>query len=185
MDKKEFATFTMALRTYYPKESILPNTEAMQLWYRELQDIPFPVAEATLRKWVSTEKWSPSIAEIREMAATIQHGEIPDWGEAWEKVLKAIRKHGMYNIGAAMESFDPLTRQAVERIGFRELCMSENISVDRANFRMVFETLYRREQTKQQLALPLRQTIAQIQMKNMEGGVLMIGGGDEKEARES
>lgn len=179
MEKTEFATFAMALRTYYPKESILPNKEAVQLWYRELQDIPFPVAEAVLRKWVSTEKWSPSIAEIREQAAAIQNGEIPDWGDAWEKVLKAIRKHGMYNVGKAMESFDPLTRQAVERIGFRELCLSENISVDRANFRMVFETLQKREQTQQQLALPLRQTIAQIQMKNMDGGTLLIGGKDD------
>lgn len=179
MDKKEFAAFAMALRTYYPREQILPNQQAMELWYREVQDIPFPVAEAALRKWVSTNKWSPSIADIREMTADIQHGEIPDWGEAWESVLKSIRKHGMYNIKGAMESLDPLTRQAVERIGFRELCMSENIAVDRANFRMVFETLQKREKTKQQLALPLREAIDRIQLQSMDNGMLRIGGGKE------
>ena len=76
MDKQEFATLAMAIRTYYPKENILPNKEAMQLWFRELHDIPYNVAEAALRKWVSTNKWSPSIAEIREMAANIQNGDI-------------------------------------------------------------------------------------------------------------
>jgi hypothetical protein len=91
MNKQEFATFAMALRTYYPKENILPNKEAMALWFREVQDIPFPVAEAALRKWVATNKWSPSIAEIREMTAGIQNGEQLTWGEAWERALRAVR----------------------------------------------------------------------------------------------
>ena len=110
MDKKEFGLFASALRTYYPKEQILPNQQAMELWYRELQDIPFPVAEATLRQWVATNKWSPSIAEIREVAATVQHGSVKDWGEAWEQVLMAVRKYGIYNQGKALDSMDPMTR---------------------------------------------------------------------------
>lgn len=162
MDQKEFSTLAMAIRTYYPKENILPNSQAMDLWYRELQDIPFPVAEAALRKWVSTNKWSPSIADIREMCAAVRHGEVPAWGEGWEKVLKAIRKYGMYNIGPALASLDPLTRQAVERVGFAEICLSENISVERANFRMVYESLAEREKTRQQVALPLQKTIERL-----------------------
>ena len=94
MDKREFGLFASAIRTYYPREQILPNKEAMELWFRELQDIPFPVAEASLRKWVSTNKWSPSIADIRELSANVQNGDIPDWGEGWEEVQRAIRKHG-------------------------------------------------------------------------------------------
>lgn len=167
MDRREFATLAAAIRTYYPKENILPNDPAMDLWYRELQDIPFPVAEAALRKWVSTNKWSPSIAELREAAATVSNGEIQEWGEGWEKVLKAIRKYGMYNIGAAMASLDPMTRQAVERVGFREICLSENISVERANFRMVYENLAEREKTRQQVALPLQKTIERLGSADM------------------
>lgn len=162
MDKQEFSTLAMAIRTYYPKENILPNAPAMELWFRELQDIPYQVAEAALRKWVSTNKWSPSIAELREVVATVSNGEIPEWGEGWEKVLNAIRKYGMYNIGDAMASLDPMTRTAVERVGFREICMSENISVERANFRMVYENLVEREKTRQQVALPLQKTIERL-----------------------
>ena len=88
--------FAMALRTYYPKEQLLPNQQAMELWYRELCDIPYNVAEAALRKWVATNKWSPTIADLREMAATVTEGEMPDWGEGWEQVLKAIKKYGSY-----------------------------------------------------------------------------------------
>ena len=167
MDKKEFGTFAMALRTYYPKENILPNQQAMELWYRELQDIPYQVAEAGLRQWVSTNKWSPSISEIREMASEVQNGSIPDWGDGWEQVLVAIRKYGSYRIPEAMESFDPITRQCVERLGFRNICMSENIAADRANFRMIFEQLATRKQKEQQMALPLKQLIQGIQDREM------------------
>lgn len=160
--------FTMAIRTYYPKEQILPNQQAMELWYRELQDIPYQVAEASLRQWVATNKWSPSIAEIREMASTVQCGSIPDWGEGWEQVLMAIRRFGTYRIPEAMESFDPLTRKCVERLGFRNICMSENINHDRANFRMIYEQLAERQKKESQLSLPLKEIILQIQTKGAQ-----------------
>lgn len=175
MEKKEFATFAAALRTYYPKEQILPNQQAMELWYRELCDIPYNVAEATLRKWVATNKWSPSIADIREQAASVVEGDPLTWGESWERALAAIRRFGSYRPKEALESLDPLTRKCVESIGFRELCMSENITADRANFRMVFEVMAKREQMDKQLALPLRQTIQAIQLKGLDGGMLAIG----------
>lgn len=163
MEKREFAILAAAIKTYYSKEKdLLPNQAAMELWYKQLQDIPFPVAEAALDKWAQTEKWSPSIAELREMATTVSHGEIPGWGEGWEKVLKAVRKYGMYNIGPALASLDPMTRQAVEQVGFREICLSENISVERANFRMVYENLAERKKIEQQVALPLQQVIERL-----------------------
>jgi hypothetical protein len=164
MDKKEFSMFAMAIRTYYPKENILPNQQAMELWFRELQDIPYAIAEAGLRQWVSTNKWSPSIAEIREMASTVQNGSIPDWGDGWEQVLLAIRRFGTYRIPEAMESFDPLTRKCVERLGFRNICMSENINHDRANFRMIYEQMAERQKKESQLSLPLKELIAGIQL---------------------
>ena len=34
MTKKEFAIFAAALKTYYPREQLLPNSEAMELWFR-------------------------------------------------------------------------------------------------------------------------------------------------------
>ena len=31
MDKREFATFAAASKTYYPRENLLPNPQAMEL----------------------------------------------------------------------------------------------------------------------------------------------------------
>ena len=168
MDKKQFATFAMALRTYYPREQLLPNNQAMELWFRELQDIPFEVAEIALRKWVSTNKWSPSIAEIREMTSGIVHGDPMSWGESWEKALNAVRKFGSYNKREALDSLDPLTRKCVESIGYMELCMSENIMVERAHYQKIFEIYSKREQTEKRVAAPLLAAISRVQLKSMD-----------------
>lgn len=164
MNKQEFSTWAMALKTYFPRENLLPNQQAMELWFRELEDIPYQVAEAVLRKWVATNKWSPSIAEIRESAANMVNGEQLTWGEAWEKALNAVRRYGSYNKQAALESLDPLTRRCVENIGYLDLCMSENIMVERAHFQKIFEIYAKREQTEQRLSAPLLSVIDKLRL---------------------
>ena len=171
MTRQEFATFAMALKTYYPRETLLPNQQAMELWFRELEDIPYQVGEAALRKWVATNKWSPSIAEIRELTTTIQHGEQLTWGEAWEKALNAVRRYGSYNRKEALDSLDPLTRKCVENIGYLDLCMSENIMVERAHFQKIFEIYSKREQTDKRLPNNLLEA---INMARLDGGFVGI-----------
>ena len=167
MNKKEFATFAMALKTYYPRENLLPNEQAMELWFAQLQDIPYEVAEVGLNKWVALNKWSPSIADIREMASSIQFGDVPDWGEAWQEVSNAVRRYGSYRPNEALESMSPLTRKATERIGFVNICMSENPSAERASFRMIYENLVEREKKDAQIPMPLKNLISQMQNTNM------------------
>lgn len=178
MDKKEFGVFASALRTYYPKEQILPNKEAMELWYQELKDIPMDIATTAMRKWVSTNKWSPSIAEIREMTTVIVNGEPRTWQDGWDAVMTAIRKHGYYNPKEAMEyleSVDPIAADCVLKMGFRNLCLSDNAVADRAAFRTCYEVMAKREHEKQQLALPLQDMIKQIQMKGLDDKFLLEG----------
>jgi hypothetical protein len=170
INKKEFAIFASALRTYYPKEKLLPNEQAMELWFKQLQDIPYNVAEVTLNKWVATNKWSPSIADIREQAAGITQGEAKEWGDAWQDVLKAISKYGSYREDEALASFDDITRRVVKRLGFRNLCFSEEIQVDRANFRMMYEQQLQRDKQDAQLPARLKALISNMPMLLEEGG---------------
>lgn len=160
MTKREFGLFAAAIRTYYPRENILPNEQAHDLWFRQLQDIPFPVAEAILAKWVATNKWSPSIADIRDGVAEIQNGgPAPDWGEAWDQAMNAIRRFGSYDEDGALASLPPLTRETVRRLGYKSLCWSENQVADRANFRQVYEILSKRKVETDKIPLPVRETL--------------------------
>lgn len=163
MNTNEFNIFASALRTYYPRENLLPNKEAMELWYRQLKDIPYKLAETVLEKWVATQKWSPSIAEIRAVALEVQNGASADWAEAWDETKKAIRKWGYMAEAKAMDSLSPLTRQTVQRLGWKTLCASEDETADRANFRMTYETLQNREKQDSVLPAYLKETIKLIQ----------------------
>lgn len=174
MNKKEFAAFAAALKTYFPKEKdLLPNQQAMELWYRQLQDIPYQIAEIALEKWVATNKWSPTIAEIREMAASIKCGDKPLWSDGWEEVLRAIKSFGSYRETEALQSMTEITRTAVKRLGFRNLCMSENSTADRANFRMIFEQIADRQHKTQQLPVQLTNLIEAVREK--ENQMLLEG----------
>lgn len=170
MTQQEFAQFVMALKTYYPRETLLPNNQAVELWYRQLCDIDYQTAEIALNKWVATNKWSPSIADIRETALDVKEGEAADWGTSWERVLHAIRYYGSYEQQKALDSLDDITRQCVKQLGWNNLCMSENITTDRANFRMVYERAVQRRRQDAQIPAQLRQLIGQMQIGMIEGG---------------
>lgn len=152
MNKQELAIFASALKTYYPREKLLPNQQAMELWHKQLEDIPYKAAELALNRWVAVNKWSPSIADIRESVLELTGASYKDWGEAWQEVLGSISKYGYIAEREALESLDETTRTAVERLGYRNLCMSDKQEVDRANFRMIYESLV--EKQKQEAQIP-------------------------------
>lgn len=168
MDKKEFAMFAAMIQTFYPKDNVLPTDQAMEMWYEVLKDIPFNVAQAFLNKWSMTNKWSPTIADIRQGTVSITTEEIPDWGKGWDEVQKAIRYYGMYRPEEAMASLSPITKDVTKRLGFLNLCTSENMDADRANFRMIYEELAKRKKEDACLPEGLKTAIENIRQKSLE-----------------
>jgi hypothetical protein len=63
----------------------------------------------------------------------------------------------------------------VESIGYMELCMSENIMVERAHYQKIFEVFSKREQLDKQIPLQLQQAISNLQLKGMDGQMLRLG----------
>ena len=163
MTELEFGQLAAAIRTYYPKEKILPNEKAVTLWFKHLEDIPYDLACTVIAEWVSTNKWSPTIADIREGAARLLSPSTRDYGEGWRQVQAAISGYGMYRPDEALESIsDPIARETVKRMGFYEICTSENPAAERANFRMIYEQLAERAKNDAQLPQSLRNTIESI-----------------------
>ncbi len=156
MEKKEFAMIAAAMKTFYPKENLFPNSQAVELWYQRLKDIDYKVAETALNLWVETEIWPPKIAQLREKCAELSSGVQEDWSQGWEQVQKAIHYKGMYREQEALDSFDEITRQCVKRLGYQSLCISENVTADRANFRDVYKTLQERAKKEQNVSVLLK-----------------------------
>lgn len=122
------------------------------LWEKALSDISYDIAEKAVIKVLSTSKFFPTIAEIREAVAQITQPRTLDAMEAWGLIGDAIRKYGFYRQKEAMESLPEDVRAMVKRFTWRELCLSETPDILRAQFRMAWETQSKR--TKELMALP-------------------------------
>lgn len=175
----EFETIALAIKAAYPNSNVLPDKYAMKTWYRALGDLEYKVVENAVWEHISTSVFPPSIAEIRGKCADRLIPIIDDWGEAWEEVLKAIRRFGSYQEKEAMESMSRLTAVAVRRLGFLNLCLSENLVADRANFRMIYEGMVKEEKRLTQLPTFVREekermieshtpTVAQIETASVK-----------------
>ena len=163
MTKDEFRVLAKGLKAVYTQPNFLPDAEAIQIWYELLKDLDYATANVAIQKHMVSSKYPPTIADIREQATEVSYGQAPLWSDGWEQVLRAMRLYGSYRLQEALDSMDDLTRKAVKRLGFKELCISENIAVDRANFRMVFEQLANREYETKKLPLSLQNSIEDIQ----------------------
>lgn len=168
MDKREFATVVAMLKKLYPKENILTDGQAIDLWFDMLSDLDHKTVLAALKEWVGTHKWAPTIAEIREAAAEITYGAIPDWSDGWDQAMKAIHRYGSWDAQSAYREMDDLTAETVRRIGYVNLCLSENLSVDRASFRQIYTTLAERKKNDRQIAPSVAKLIDQIRNPMIE-----------------
>lgn len=127
MTIQEFMIFTAALKTYYARENLLPNKQSVELWFEQLEDIPLHLAETVLKQWVAINKWSPTIADIREQAAEILHGKIKTADEAWAKVQDALYNNFIEADGKFIKTYpekqlDTITQKALDEMGgFEEL----------------------------------------------------------------
>ncbi|WP_434689760.1 replicative helicase loader/inhibitor [Hungatella sp. SB206] len=146
MNVKEFAVFADRIKTAFPKDYILSTKEQLDWWYELLGDIPFPAAMAALKKYALSNKFPPTISELRTYAADLMENRIPDADEAWGEVNKAIRRYGYMNEAAALDNFSDPVRRAVENIGWQNICQSpyEQVNTLKAQFRGAYEAEYRR-----------------------------------------
>jgi len=163
MKKDEFATIASALRRAYGKDKIMPDEEALDVWYGMLKDLDYTACRNAVQELIATLKFAPSIAEIRERASQRLCTPIVDWGEAWGNVLLAIRHYGYPREIEAMATLDGMTRKCVERLGYQKLCMSENTETDRANFRMIYKQLADRQAAENCIPIAVREERNRLQ----------------------
>lgn len=165
MDKTQTAKLLMLIRASYPKQAdTLTKPEVAEVWHSALSDIEYEVAKLAVTKWLMTEKWMPTIADIRESCVSVQNKEVMDWSEAWSIVNDAVRKIGPYREEEAMSRFDDVTRETVQRIRYLTLCEMESSERDimRAHFRDIYNQIATRHKEQAQLPTRLKEMISQI-----------------------
>lgn len=126
--------------------------ETMKVYGDLLSDIDREELAVAAQECIATSEFFPTIAALR--ARVIRHraliNEIPDHGEAWGDVMDVVHRLGFEE--AALQHLHvfkhPCTEIAVRRIGWRELCFTDenNLFALRAQFRDIFNQLVGRTQ---------------------------------------
>lgn len=171
MNKQELKRLTTSIKVAYPSFTAFDDMQtqaiAVEMWLRMLSDIDYSVAMLALEKHVATNKYPPTIADIRGYSLKVSSDNmIPTSSEAWGQVLTAIRNHGMYDGIGALESMHPLVAGVVKRFGWKEICTSENIDVIRGQFAKQYESQASGAREYEQLAGPTKANIDNYQAVN-------------------
>jgi len=175
MTKTEFQKFFKYISSVTTDTN--PSPERTQVYWDLLNDLDFKVAMAAGKKVLATleNPFLPMPAVFRSMALNVTGQALPAAPDAWAEVLRAIRNFGIYREAEALESLSPLAKKAASAIGYRDLCLSENIDVIRGQFRMAYEALERRETMDAKTPQSLKDVIA-----GMDNRLLRISGDERK-----
>ncbi len=160
MTFKEFGKLADAIKTYFPRDNMLPTDTAMELWYDMLKDMDYQSAYIGLRNHVATSKFAPTIADIRNGAAISQPQELNEM-EAWSLVRKAIC-NSIYNSVSEFEKLPPLVQKAVGLPdSLREWAMTENLNheVVMSNFQRAYKAELKRQEELQKMPQNVRSLI--------------------------
>lgn len=151
MDKQQFATLAIGIKSAYPASKILEDKASMDFWYTMLKDIPYEIAENAVMEHICTNIYPPNIAEIRKLCVERCRRPVLSFDEAWGVVQRAISTYGWYHPQEAFATMDELTLSVVKNLGWSRLCQSENPTADRANFREAYEAKAKAAQNSYQL----------------------------------
>lgn len=178
MTFEQFKVLVKGMKAVYTSPNFLPDADSVKIWYELLKDIPYELANIAIQRHMSTNKFPPTVAEIREWAVK-SVTEPTDWASGWEQVRKAISKYGMYRAQEAYNSMDEITQTVVKRLGWKNICESENYMQDRANFRMAYEQEQARQKETAVLTAELNRQINRLQ----GSAIKAIGGRNEQDMR--
>ena len=140
---EKFYTYITAVTT-----DTKPSPQKMEVYFDALNDLPFEIAMTAARKVIATleNPFLPMPAVFRNSALEVTGKETLPWPEAYEQVLRAIRNFGVHRVEQAVASLTPINRAAMRALGgFEAFCVNEENDTNRAQFRMAYEALAKRE----------------------------------------
>lgn len=162
----------------YPNAKVSEATIAM--YVRILQDIPVEDLQVVVDQAIcNSNGFLPDPGQLRRLYKSFTSIGRQSYSEAWESVQRAIRGVGPYGIPKFKNE---LTATVVRRMGWKELCASENQGNDLARFRDIYNDLVTREDYDQNL-LPSTRELADKMIKRLPmaayAGQLEDSGGED------
>jgi hypothetical protein len=132
-----------------------PSELTAEVYLQTLSDIDTDELKAAVLHCItqSGRAFAPSIGEIRGAVAELRSvsANVPGSFQAWQEVQQQILING--GDYGHPEWSNPMVEEAVKRMGWRNLRMSEDQTADRARFLQCYEQVVERA-TKNEMMLP-------------------------------
>lgn len=115
MTRDEFKVLVKAMKAVYSSENFIADRDAFEVWFGLLKDLSYKQANLAIQKYMTSEKFPPTIADIRTKATEIIAPAEESMSElqAWALVQKALRNSG-YN---SEEEFAKLPEACQRAVG--------------------------------------------------------------------
>lgn len=162
MTRPEVAQLIALAVANFPANQKLDMTTTASLWLGALGDIPYPVAERALLMVLSTSRFWPTVADLREAALKLAPPTaLPSPDAAWEELLRNIRRYGYMKLP---EWSHPAIGRAADALygGWAHLCQSmtvESTMPDRAHFLKIYDAQTKAEREAALLPLSVREAM--------------------------
>ena len=173
MEREEFKILVKAMKAVYAQPTFIPDKDAFDVWYGLLQDLPYEQANLAIQKYMTSERFPPTIADIRTKATEIIAPAEESMSElqAWALVQRAIRNSG-YN---SEEEFAKLPEACQRAVGtaanLKEWALmdSERVeTVEQSHFIRNYRTTVQRISEEKKLPESIRLLIASMRDNALE-----------------
>lgn len=159
MNQEQFLKGLKYLGAAYNKQF---DEEQAAVWYDFFKDTDYEVFRTGVKRIIPKKQFMPSIAELKQEIALISNPVLQlNADEEWDEVINAVRKYGSYREDEALNSLKPYTKYIARQVGFKRICMSENIQWERKEFMDLFNTNKERDMETLMIGEP-KLTLAEI-----------------------
>ena len=170
MTKADAARLVAIVVTAYPNFDKFKDAKAIEatvnLWAMMFEQDESGIVALAVKKHIATNKWPPSVAEVREIMLEIQHPELIEPDKAWLAVSDLMYSAGQFNHGDLSRQLPPLVARAVESIGWtslwemhRSAYIGGKPGMDRVAFMQQYTPMYEREKSRSMTPAQLTEKI--------------------------
>ena len=180
MKKAELLDIVTVIVMSYPdrfKEDVIPGM--VTAWYAFFKDDDKSAVELAVTKHIASNKWPPSIAEIRGAMAEMLHPELIPPDVAWAAVVDVM--YGVDQWGYGLPNFPPLIARVVETIGWGHLkelsrgsYAGQKDGLDRLAFMDLYKPAYERALQAATLPEALSATMSKVRQLHPETDTFLL-----------
>lgn len=167
MERDEFKILVKAMKAVYADPKFIADKDAFNVWLTLLNDISYEQAHMAIQRYMMTNKFPPTIADIREKVMECIHPEVQEMSEleAWSLVRKGIG-NSIYN---AEEEFNKLPEACKKAVGtpamMREWATMDSDelgTVEQSHFIRNYRVAIERMKTDAKLPIDFRNRLEEI-----------------------